>query len=120
MYDRLYYSEQVFMPTPMVSFRLDPKLAAMMDARCQDLGQTRADWIRGLIVGEVGSPATESDSTDVQLAIATLGERVGGLDQQLDAMGEQFEGWVLRTLKTTETQLSNRIGAIEARLGQRR
>jgi hypothetical protein len=107
------------MNTPMIGFRLDPRLTEMMDARCQDLGQTRAEFLRWLITTEVGSPATDSNRTDVHAAIDGLGQRVGDLDSRLDQMGSDFEIWVQSKLKTMEQRLGDRIGRVEARLGQR-
>ena len=107
------------MPTPMISFRLDPQLTSMMDARCQDLNISRAEFLRGLIVGEVGSPVTATDGTDVQAAIDGLGQKVGELDTRMDQMGADFEAWVSRKLGEMERRLGDRIGRLEARLGQR-
>jgi hypothetical protein len=92
------------MNTPMIGFRLDPKLTEAMDARCQDLGQTRAEFLRGLIVGELGIPVVEGepDGTGVRLAIDGLGQRVGELDTRLDLMGSDFESWVQSKLKAME------------------
>jgi hypothetical protein len=110
------------MNTPMIGFRLDPKLTALMDDRCQDLNISRAEFLRGLIVGELGIPLVEGepDRTDVQLAIVNLGHRVGDLDSRLDQMGSDFEIWVQSKLKAIEGQLGDRIGRIESHLGQRR
>jgi hypothetical protein len=93
-----------------------------MDDRCQDLGQTRAEFLRGLIIGEVGSPVVEGerDSTDVQLAIDGLGQRVSDLDSRLDQMGSDFEIWVSRKLSDLEKRLGDRVGRLESSLSQRR
>lgn len=96
----------------MVSFRLDPKLAELMDGRCKDLGQTRAEFLRWLITTEVGSPGTESDSTDVQLAIA---DRIDGLEQLI----ESYEVWVIRQIGSQVLPVVDRIAVIEAALKKR-
>ena len=110
------------MPTPMISFRLDPRLAQLMDARCQDLNISRAEFLRGLIIGEVGSPVVEGerDSTDVQAAIGGLGQRVSDLDSRLDQMGSDFESWVQSKLKAMEQRLGDRLSRLESSLSQRR
>ena len=90
-----------------------------MDTRCQDLNISRAEFLRGLIVGEVGSPVTATDGTDVQAAIDGLGQRVSDLDSRLDQMGSDFEIWVTRKLSDLEKRVGDRSGRLEARLGQR-
>jgi hypothetical protein len=85
------------MNTPMIGFRLDPKLTAMMDARCQELGQSRAEWLRGLIVAQVGSP--------VSIDINELARNVADLDLRLGAQGESIEG------------LARRVQIVQERLG---
>jgi hypothetical protein len=85
------------MNTPMIGFRLDPKLTAMMDARCQELGQSRAEWIRSLIVAQVGSP--------VSIDINELALSVADLDLRLGSQGESIEG------------LARRVQIVQERLG---
>jgi hypothetical protein len=110
------------MNTPMIGFRLDPQLIEMMDQRCKDLNISRAEFLRGLIVGEVGSPVVEGerDSTDVQLAIDGLGQKVGELDTRMDQMGADFEAWVSRKLGEMERRLGDRLSRLESSLSQRR
>jgi hypothetical protein len=103
------------MNTPMIGFRLDPKLTAMMDARCADLNLSRAAWLRSLIVAEVGSPVGEGAGDD-QVAIAPgqlqgLVDRIDGLESLL----ENYEGWVRRQI----APVADRVAVIEVALKKR-
>jgi hypothetical protein len=99
------------MNTPMIGFRLDPKLTAMMDARCADLNLSRAAWLRSLIVAEVGSPVGKVADDD-QVAIAdqlrVMTDRVTELTQAV----EDLEAWVLRRI----APVAERVATIEAML----
>jgi hypothetical protein len=103
------------MNTPMIGFRLDPRLTEAMDARCEDLNISRAEWLRSLIVSEVGSLPGEATGDD-QAAIAPgqlqgLVDRIDGLESLL----ENYEGWVRRQI----APVADRVAAIEAVLKKR-
>jgi hypothetical protein len=93
------------MNTPMIGFRLDPKLTELMDVRCLDLNISRAEWLRSLIVAEVGSPVGEV-AGEGQLRAMT--DRIDGLEQLI----ESYEGWVLRRVDP----VAERVATIEAML----
>jgi hypothetical protein len=99
------------MNTPMIGFRLDPKLTELMDARCLDLNISRAEWLRSLIVSEVGSPVGEGGGDD-QIAIAeqlrVMTDRVGELIQAV----EDLETWVLRRIDP----VAERVTVVEGML----
>jgi hypothetical protein len=103
------------MNTPMIGFRLDPKLTEMMDARCLDLNISRAEWLRSLIVAEVGSPAP-SPTGDDQVAIAdqlrVMTDRVSGLNQAI----EDLENWTMRRIAAGVDPVAERVAAIEGML----
>lgn len=95
----------------MIGFRLDPALTELMDARCQDLNISRAEWLRSLIMAEVGSPVGEG-AGDGQVAIAdqlrVMTDRVAELIQAV----EDLEAWVLRRIDP----VAERVAAIEGML----
>jgi hypothetical protein len=99
------------MNTPMIGFRLDQSLTALMDARCQDLNISRAEWLRSLIIAEVGSPVGKVADDD-QVAIAdqlrVMTDRVTELTQAV----EDLEAWVLRRI----APVAERVATIEAML----
>jgi hypothetical protein len=79
----------------MVSFRLDPKIASIMDARCEALGQTRAEWLRGLIVGEVVShESADSDGGGKAVAGSDRFATIGEVDQRVDGLIGRLEPWI--------------------------
>jgi hypothetical protein len=103
------------MNTPMIGFRLDPKLTELMDARCLDLNISRAEWLRSLIVAEVGSPVGEGGGDD-QVAIAeqlrAMADRVSGLNQAI----EDLENWTMRRIAAGVDPVAERVAAIEGML----
>jgi hypothetical protein len=103
------------MNTPMIGFRLDPKLTELMDARCQDLNITRAEFLRSLIVSEVGSPVGEG-AGDGQGAIADrlqmLTDRIAELNQSI----EDLENWTMRRIAAGVDPVAERVAAIEGML----
>jgi hypothetical protein len=101
------------MPTPMVSFRLDPKIASIMDARCEALGQTRAEWLRGLIVGEVGSlDSADSDGGGKTVAGSDRFATFGEVDQRIDDLIGRLEPWI-EHFETVATGLGDRLDRLE-------
>jgi hypothetical protein len=95
----------------MIGFRLDPQLTERMDARCLDLNISRAEWLRSLIVAEVGSPVGEGAGDD-QVAIAdqlrVMTDRVAELIQAV----EDLEAWVLRRIDP----VAERVTVVEGML----
>jgi hypothetical protein len=93
----------------MIGFRLDPKLTELMDARCQDLNITRAEFLRSLIVSEVGSPVGEG-AGDGQGAdqLRVMTDRVAELNQAV----EDLEAWVLRRIDP----VAERVTVVEGML----
>jgi hypothetical protein len=101
------------MNTPMIGFRLDPALTELMDARCRDLNLSRAEWLRSLIVSEVGSPvgeATGDDQVADQLRVMT--DRVSELNQAI----EDLESWTMRRIAAGVDPVVERVATIEAML----
>jgi hypothetical protein len=97
------------MNTPMIGFRLDPLLTSLMDARCQDLNISRAEWLRSLIVAEVGSPVGEvAGEGQVADQLRVMTDRVAELNQAV----EDLEAWVLRRI----APVAERVATIEAML----
>jgi hypothetical protein len=101
------------MNTPMIGFRLDPRLTIAMDARCEELGQTRAEWLRGLIVGEVGSPeSTDSDGCGKTAGGDDRFATIGEVDQRVDGLIGRLEPWI-EHFETVATGLGDRLDRLE-------
>jgi hypothetical protein len=80
-----------------------------MDARCLDLNISRAEWLRSLIVAEVGSPVG-GGSGDDQVAdqLRAMIDQVAELNQAV----EDLEAWVLRRIDP----VAERVTVVEGML----
>lgn len=103
------------MNTPMIGFRLDPQLTALMDARCRELDQTRAEFLRGLILAELGSPETVGGGSDGGKVAAEGADRfatIGEVDRRIDDFMGRLAPWTVRT-EGSLLQLGDRLTLLE-------